>query len=149
MRKPYATNKCGGGSTHSARSRCVNLRKETRGKRRVGVHDEHGVLVVKLGQKDVEGLVERPGLPVDVLNGLEDVRAGRFGSRSRAVGAVVGANDDQVRRRFLLLQGADCSLDLVFLVVRWDQRDARAEICAPASGAGAADQACQGDSLAN
>jgi hypothetical protein len=74
-------------------------------------------------KQDLERLVECAGLPVLVGDGLEDECARGFGLGSRVVGAVVGADDDQIRRSLLLSEGPNRILDLMFLVVGRDQRD--------------------------
>ena len=78
---------------------------------------------LELGQDDLEGLVQRAGLLVRVADGLEDDGAHRLGLLGRAVGAVVGAHHDEVRRRVLRVQRLDRRLDLALLVVGGDQRD--------------------------
>ena len=47
---------------------------------------------------------------------------------NRAVGTVVRHDQDHVRRRGLLVERANRVLDLVFLVVRGDQRDDEATV---------------------
>ena len=107
--------------TPSPRWRRVGEKR--RRKHRVGVHHEDGVVVLQLGQDDLEDPVERAGLLVPVFPRREHERAHRFGFLRSAVGAVVRAYDDEVGRRRLAVQRLDRRLDLLLLVVRGDQRD--------------------------
>ncbi len=96
---------------------------EAGGEDRVGVHHQDGVLVAEFGQQDVEGLIQRAGLLVNVPDGREDLCAGCFGPRSGVVSAVVRADDDQIRRRLLMPQRRDRLADLALLVVRGNECD--------------------------
>jgi hypothetical protein len=100
----------------------LGLGEEGRGEERVGVNHQHGVVVVEARQHLGHHLVEGAGLLVLVVDRGDDPGSCSFGRRRRAVAAVVGAHDDVVGRRVLLVQVPDRLADHRFLVVGRDQR---------------------------
>ena len=94
--------------------------QEARRQLDAGVEDQHQV--VRLHPDGVQGLVERPGTVVPVVDGEQDLGAGVQGDLDGGVGGVVRHDEDALRRTGLAVEGDDRVLDAGRLVVGGNDR---------------------------